>query len=91
MGKTGTDQASYTPGPELMPGLRFTNVRLDGKLYSESLEGALLVKASKARLELLDLQGNVVETLRPEAGDQELRFTLSGSLPSFHMHLVMEE
>ena len=91
VGKTGTDQASYTPGPELMPGLRFTNVRLDGKLYSESLEGVLLVKASKARLELLDLQGNVMETLRPEATDQELRFTLSGSLPSFHMHLVMEE
>ncbi|MBO6158594.1 MAG: hypothetical protein J6P72_04925 [Firmicutes bacterium] len=87
VGKTGTDQASYTPGPELMPGLCFTNVRLDGKLYAETLEGELIVKAKAASLELLDLGGQVVGRVDPAPCAEGLCFRLDGKLPGLQMHL----
>lgn len=89
LGKTGTDRASYTPGPEVMPGFAFTAVRLDGKLYAETLEGTLSVERPGARLSVLDPAGHVLGEVegRTEAG--RTVFDLDGQLPGVHFHLVM--
>ena len=91
IGKTGTDAASYTPGPELMPGLSFTAVRLDGKLYAESLEGSLLVKASGATLTALDMQGRELGQIPGEKCEDGVRFVMDGSLPAVQYHLCIED
>ena len=91
LGKTGTDQASYNPGPELMPGLQFTMVRLDGKLYAETLEGSLCVKAAKARLEALDPNGRLIGEIPGKAEDGCTVFVMDGKLPAVNYHLVIED
>ena len=91
IGKTGTDKASYTDGPELMPGLRFTAVRLDGKLYAESLEGSLIVKAKQAKLTILDMQGREIGVIPGVPGGEGLVFALDGSQSGVQYHLVIEE
>ncbi len=93
LGKTGTDAASYTPGPELMPGLRFTAVRLDGKLYAESLSGSITVRAKEAKLELLDPQSRLLQTI-PGTQDQEhasdsWTFPLDGSQAGIQYRLTV--
>ncbi len=90
VGKTGTDAASYTPGPELMPGLRFTIARLDGKLYAETLEGSLFVKADNAKLTALDPIGRVLGEIRGERRDGGVFFAMKGELPGVQYHLVIE-
>ncbi|MBO6039741.1 MAG: hypothetical protein J6P58_00890 [Oscillospiraceae bacterium] len=89
IGKTGTDTASCTPGPELMPGLTFTMVRLDGKLYAETLEGSLFVKAKKARLTALDIHGRELGTIEGEARDGSMFFAMDGKLPAVQFHLAI--
>lgn len=91
VGKTGTDAASYTPGPELMPGLRFTVVRLDGKLYAETLEGSLFVNAKNAKLTALDPIGRELGVIEGEARDGGVFFAMDGKLPGVQYHLVIED
>lgn len=90
MGQTGTDQASYTPGPEVMPGFSFTMVRLDGKLYAETLEGTILVKSNKARLLTLDPIGQVLKEIPGVSAEGCVRFELSGEVPAINYELIME-
>lgn len=90
IGKTGTDNASYTDGPELMPGLRFTAVRLDGKLYAETLEGELRVKANQAKLTALDPQGRVIGEIAGEKQGDVIVFNMDGRLPGVSYHLIAD-
>lgn len=91
IGTTGTDAASYNPGPELMPGLSFTMVRLDGKIYAETLEGSLFVKASAARLSVLDPVGKVLGEIKGEQRDGFVHFNMLGDLPGVQYHLTIED
>ena len=88
MGTTGTDRQSFTPGPEAMPGIQFTIVRLDGKLYAETLEGSLLVKAGSAKLTALDPIGNVLGDIPGVPEKDGIRFTMTGDLPGVNYHLI---
>lgn len=89
MGTTGTDEASYNPSPELMPGLNFTMVRMDGKLYAETLEGSLTVKAESARLTALDPVGREIGEIEGEECDGNIRFVMKGDLPGVQYHLTI--
>ena len=90
MGKTGTDQQSFNPGPELMPGFAFTMVRMDGKLYAEALEGSLLVKAEKAKLIALDPVGQEIGEISGVKAEEGVLFEMKGNLPSVNYHLIVE-
>ena len=89
MGTTGTDAASYTPGPELMPGLAFTMVRMDGKLYAETLEGGLTVKADSAKLIALDPVGQEIGVIEGEKRGDSIYFAMKGDLPGVQYHLTI--
>ena len=88
MGKTGTDQYNTAPGPEVMPGFAFTAVRMDGKIYAETLEGRLLVQAKKAILTVLDPVGKELAVVEGSAKDGVVSFDLDGTVPGLHYHLV---
>ena len=90
VGTTGTDAQSFTPGPELMPGLQFTIVRLDGKLYAETLEGSLCVKAQQATLLILSPIGDVLAELEGEQSGDEVVFELKGDVPGVQYHLIVK-
>ena len=91
MGNTGTDAQSFTPGPEMMPGLNFTMIRMDGKLYAETLEGSLFVKAGSARLTVLDPAGRELGEIRGEKRDGGVIFNMLGDLPGLQYHLTIED
>ena len=88
VGTTGTDAQSFTPGPELMPGLKFTIVRMDGKLYAETLEGTLRVKAENATLEILNPVGDVLAVIEGQKDGDEVCFVLRGDIPGIQYHLI---
>ena len=88
VGATGTDQASYNPGPELMPGLQFTIVRLDGKLYAETMEGTIRIKADQAVLQYLDPIGNVLKEEAGTKNGEDSVFVLDGTVPSVNYRIV---
>lgn len=90
MGKTGTDQQSFNPGPEVMPGFAFAMVRMDGKLYAETLEGSILVKAQKAKLIALDPIGQEIGEISGVQTDKGICFEMKGNLPGVHYHLIAE-
>lgn len=90
MGKTGTDQQSFNPGPEYMPGVRFTMVRMDGKLYAETLEGNVHVKAKQAKLVVLDPSGQELGEISGKQEENGIRFDVQGDLPGVQYHLIME-
>ena len=91
IGTSGTDAASYNPGPELMPGIRFTMVRLDGKLYAETLEGSVFVKASNAKLTALDPVGRRLGEIAGEKRDGGVYFNMLGDLAGVQYHLTIED
>ena len=91
LGTTGTDAESFTPGPELMPGLQFTMVRKDGKLYAETLEGSLFVKAVNAKLTVLNPVGRELGEVKGEKRDDGVYFNMFGDLPGVQYRLVIED
>ena len=91
VGTTGTDQQSFAPGPELMPGLTFTMVRMDGKLYAETLEGSICVKAAAAKLTVLDPVGQELGEIRGQQCEDGVVFHMLGDLPGVQYHLTIEE
>lgn len=91
VGTTGTDAASYNPGPEMMPGLSFTMIRMDGKLYAETLEGSVFVKAANAKLTALDPVGRELGEIKGERRDGGVFFNMLGDLPGVQYHLVIED
>ena len=90
LGKTGTDRQSFNPGPEVMPGFAFTMVRMDGKLYVETLEGSLLVKAGNAKLIALDPIGQELGEVDGEPVDGGICFDIKGEFAGVNYHLIAE-
>ncbi len=88
MGTTGMDETTYNPGPEMM-GMPFTAVEFKGKLYAETLEGTLRVKAEKATLRILNPVGEVLAKLDGEKVGEEICFALNGEVPGVQYHLVL--
>lgn len=91
VGTTGTDQASCTPGPELMPGLNFTMCHMDGKIYAETMEGSVRVKAADARLVALDIYGRELGEIKGEKKEGGIVFSMIGDLPGVQYHLTIGE
>ena len=89
MGRTGTDQTAFTPGPDFM-GIPITVVTFAGKLYAETLEGELLVKAKRAKLEILDPVGNVLAVLHGDSAGESIVFKLTGEIPGVQYKLTTE-
>ena len=87
MGATGMDETSYNPGPEMM-GVTFTAVEFKGKLYAETLEGVLYVKAEEAVLQILNPVGEVLAEMNGEQTGDQVRFVLDGSVPGVQYHLI---
>lgn len=91
IGKTGTDEQSFAPGPELMPGIQFTMVRMDGKLYAETLEGSISVRASRAKLTALDPVGEELGEITGVEHNGFVIFNMLGDLPGVQYHLTIED
>ena len=89
MGTTGADGTTMGPGPNMM-GIPFTAVTFGGKLFAETLEGTLYVKARRALLEILDPAGAVLATLAGQEAGDEVAFALDGTVPGIQYHLTIE-
>lgn len=90
IGTTGTDARYCTPGPELMPGLNFTMVHMDGKIFAETLEGSITVKAKAAKLTALDPVGNELGEIQGERRGDGIYFRMIGDLAGVQYHLTTE-
>lgn len=90
MGTTGMDETTFQPGPSMM-GMPFTAVEFKGKLYAETLEGSIRVKADAARLEVLNPVGEVIAELEGEKSGDEIRFVLDGTIAGIQYHLTVGE
>ncbi len=90
MGTTGMDETTYNPGSEMM-GICFTAVTLKGKLYAETLEGSILVRADEAVLEALDPTGAVLGEIRGEKERDGIRFAMTGEHASVQYHLIIKK
>ena len=90
LGATGTDRQSFTPGPEVMPGLQFTVVRMDGKLCAETLEGSISVRGQKAVLQALSVTGEVLGEVSGTPTADGVEFPLDGSCPAVQFVLKLE-
>lgn len=90
MGATGMDETTYDPGPELFPGFALKFMNLKGKLYADTLEGSLIVKAEAAKLEMLNPVGEVITTLVGKKTTEGLKFELDGNIPSVQFRLIIQ-
>ena len=90
MGTTGMDETTFGKGPELM-GIPFAAVEFKGKLYAETLEGCIRVKAENAKLEVLNPIGEVIAEMNGEKTGDEIRFAMDGSVPGIQYRLVVGE
>ncbi|MDO4622938.1 MAG: hypothetical protein Q4B22_08280 [Eubacteriales bacterium] len=86
MGTTGMDETTMFPAQEMM-GITLMGVQFHGKLYAETLEGCICVKAKCARLEILNPVGEVLETLEETADGNQVRFELDGSTAGLQYRL----
>ena len=74
-----------------MPGIKMNTMKMNGKLYAETLEGSLDVNAEKkAVLEILDTAGDVIKTMEQPAQNGTVRFILDGSTHGVFYHLILE-
>lgn len=91
MGETGMDETAYYPGQKV-PGMpfEFTAVEFKGKLFAETLEGCIYVKAKEAELEVLNPIGEVLAHLEGEQKNGEVQFILDGSVPGIQYHLTVK-
>lgn len=89
IGATGMDETTYERGPELM-GIPFTAVKFRGKLYAETLEGSLLVRAGKATLRALNPVGEVIGEIPGRRTAEGIRFAMTGELPGIQYYLQIE-
>lgn len=88
MGETGNDENEYEPGEEMM-GITFTNVTLKGKLFAETMEGVLKVKAEKGILEVLNPVGEVIGSMEGVADADGISFVLEKT-KGILFHLIIE-
>ncbi len=89
MGTTGMDETTGGPGPEMM-GVPFTAVEFKGKLYAETLEGSICVKAEWAALQILNPIGEVLSETEGEKNGEEIRFSLNGETPGVQYHVMIK-
>lgn len=89
MGATGMDETTYGKGPEMM-GISFTAVQFKGKLYAETLEGSLLVRAREAVLKALSPVGEEIGEIVGEKGADGIYFPMTGELPGIQYHLIIK-
>jgi hypothetical protein len=89
MGRTGTDGTTITPGPEYM-GIKSTVVNMSGKLYAETMEGELLVKADCATLEVLNPVGEVITAIEGQRCEEGVRIILDGTIPGVQYRLIIQ-
>lgn len=90
MGCTGMDETTYDEGPELFPGFALKIMTLKGKLYADTWEGSLTVKAESASLEVLSPIGEVLAVLEGEKKDGVVQFKLDGTVPGIQFRLIVE-
>lgn len=83
------DETTYGVGPEMM-GMTFTAVEFKGKLYAETLEGILCVKAQEAVLQILSPVGEVLAERNGEQAGDQVRFVLNGEIPGVQYHLIIK-
>lgn len=88
IGTTGMDETVYGQGPEMM-GIPFAAVEFKGKLYAETLEGCICVKAENAKLEILNPVGEVIAEMSGEKCGGEVRFALDGSVPGIQYRIML--
>ncbi|MCM1190873.1 MAG: hypothetical protein NC123_02700 [Butyrivibrio sp.] len=88
MGETGCDETTCEAGQQMM-GITFTNVTLKGKLFAETIEGVLRVKAEKARLETLNPIGEVIDAMDGTVDGEEVFFELKET-KGIMFHLIIE-
>ena len=88
MGTTGMDETVYGQGPEMM-GIPFAAVEFKGKLYAETLEGCICIKAEDAKLEILNPVGEVIAEISGEKCGDEVKFVLDGSIPGIQYRIVL--
>lgn len=89
MGTTGMDETTYNPGPELM-GIPFTSVHFKGKLYAETLEGSIVVKAEEAVLKVLSSIGEEIGEIPGEKISDGIHFTVRGDIPGVQYYLTLK-
>lgn len=89
MGTSGMDETTFGKGPEMM-GMPFAAVTFQGKLYVETMEGAVCVKAKEAVLKILNPVGEVLSEIKGERIGEEICFTLKGDVPGVQYHLTTE-
>ncbi len=89
IGKSGMSETAMSP-VEAMPGIPFSLIDMQGKLYAETAEGTLYIDAPSALLELLDPNGEVLRVISGTPVDGGVAFTLDGSVPSVNWRLVTE-
>ena len=70
-------------------GIPFAAVEFKGKLYAETLEGGICVKADDAKLEILNPVGEVIAEMAGEKCGDEIRFALDGSVPGIQYRIVL--
>lgn len=90
LGESGMSETVCTP-TELIPGIPFTAVSMRGKLYADTVEGVLTVKARTSRLYALDVYGNVLKELPGVATENGVEFVLDGELPALHFLIKSED
>ncbi len=90
MGTTGMDGTTYSEGPEMM-GMPFTAVQFRGKLYAETLEGSLCVKADEAVLTALDPVGKEIGEIMGKTTEEGIRFSMTGELPGIQYYLKIKK
>lgn len=88
MGTTGMDETVYGQGPEMM-GIPFAAVEFKGKLYAETLEGCICIKAEDAKLEILNPVGEVIAEISGEKCGDEVKFVLDGSIPGIQYRILL--
>lgn len=89
LGSSGMDKTFYLPGPEKM-GLRFTTAVLAGKLYAETLEGEVYVKAEEAELRILSPVGDVLAKMTGCRTEKGICFALDGGIPGIQYQLTIK-
>ncbi len=89
MGNTGMDETVANPGPQMM-GIPLTVLTFAGKLYAETLEGNLYVKARDAVLQVLSPVGEVLAELTGEKSGDTVCFALNGEVPGIQYRMVIK-
>ena len=87
-GRTGMDQTEYKAPDLSAGGYPMTTVIFKGKLFAETLEGSISVRANAAMLEVLDTTGHVLQVLEGAKRGEQVVFELAGDIPGVQYRLI---